>query len=89
MMRKINISLANIQENAYNNSKSFYIIRSLQSERCLYMVESQRGMEVPARPRNQPKATPGLVHATAVGVDVFLSIGLNMHIHNALGKLFS
>lgn len=89
MMRKINISLANIQENAYNNSKSFYIIRSLQSERCFYMVESQRGMEVPARPQNQPKATPGLVHATAVGVDVFLAIGLNMHIHNALGKLFS
>lgn len=40
-------------------------------------------------PRNQPKANPGLVHAAAVGVDVFLAIGLNMHIHNGLGKLFS
>ena len=41
------------------------------------------------RPRNQPKATPGLVHAAAVGVDVFLAVGLNMHIHNALWKLCS
>ena len=53
------------------------------------MVESQRGMEEPIPPRNQPKANPGLVHAAAVGVDVFLAIGLNMHIHNGLGKLFS
>ena len=59
MMRKINISLANIQENAENNSKSFYIIRSLQSERCFYMVENQRGMEEPIRPPKSAEGNPG------------------------------
>ena len=70
-------------------AKVFISSARYKAKRCFYMVESQRGIEVPARPRNQQKANPGLVHAAAVGVDVFLAIGLNMHIHNGLGKLFS